>query len=124
MRICVVDASAIGALLFGEPKAEELAGILEGAQLAAPALLWFELASVCLKKIVAHPELDSQLISALGFLSKLAIDIVNVDHLATVTLAKETGLTTYDASYMWIAINLGGELITLDEKLAKAMVSR
>lgn len=124
MRICVVDASAIGALLFGEPKAEELAGILEGAQLAAPALLWFELASVCLKKIVAHPELDSQLISALGFLSKLAIDIVNVDHLATVTLAKETGLTTYDASYMWIAINLGGELITLDEKLAQAMVSR
>jgi predicted nucleic acid-binding protein len=124
MRICVVDASTMGALLFGEPKAEELAGILEGAQLAAPALLWFELASVCLKKINAHPELDSQLISALGFLSRIAIDIIQVDHLATVTLARETGLTTYDASYMWIAINLGGELITLDEKLANAMVRR
>jgi len=121
MRICVVDASAMGALLFGEPKAEEVAETLEGARLAAPGLLRFEMASVCLKKIVAHPELETRLMSAFDLLARLAIDMVQVDHRATVTLAMDTGLTTYDASYLWLAKELKGELITLDESLAKVM---
>ena len=119
MRICVVDASAMGALLFGEPKAEEVAETLEGARLAAPGLLRFEMASVCLKKIVAHPELETRLMTAFDLFARLAIDTVQVDHRATVTLAKETGLSTYDASYLWLAKELKGELITLDERLAK-----
>ncbi len=121
MRVCVVDASAMGALLFGEPKAEEVAEALEGARLAAPGLLRFEMASVCLKKIVAHPELEDRLITAFGLLEKLAINTVQVDHPATVTLARKTSLTTYDASYLWLARELKGELITLDERLVKAM---
>ena len=117
MRICVVDASAMAALLFGEPKAEEVAEVLEGAHLAAPAMLRFEMASVCLKKIVAHPELETRLMSAFELLNRFAIDTVQVDHRETVTLAMATGLTTYDASYLWLAKELKGELITLDEKL-------
>ncbi len=123
MRICVVDASAMAALLFGEPKAEEVAEVLEGAHLAAPALLRFEMASVCLKKIVAHPELEIQLMSAFDLLTRFAINTVQVDYRATVTLAMATGLTTYDASYLWLAKELKGELITLDEKLFK-MINR
>ncbi len=123
MRICVVDASAMGALLFGEPRAEEVAEVLEGARLTAPALLKFEVASVCLKKIISHPELETRIMTAFGFFARLAIDTVQVDHLATVTLAMATGLTTYDASYLWVARELKGELITLDEKLAKAVGS-
>jgi predicted nucleic acid-binding protein len=123
MRICVVDASAMAALLFGEPRAEEVAEVLEGAHLAAPALLRFEMASVCLKKIVAHPELETRLMSAFDLLYKVAIDTVQVDHPATVTLAMKTGLTTYDASYLWLARELKGELITLDERLLK-MIDR
>jgi predicted nucleic acid-binding protein len=117
MRICVVDASAMGALLFGEPRAEEVAEVMEGAHLAAPALLWFEMASVCLKKIVAHPELETRLMLAFDLFFRLAIDTVQVDHTATILLARQTGLTTYDASYLWLARELKGELITLDEKL-------
>lgn len=123
MRICVVDASAMGALLFGEPRAEGVADVLEGARLAAPALLWFEMASVCLKKVVAHPELEARLMSAFDLLARFAIDTVQVDYLATVTLAKEAGLSTYDASYLWLAKELKGELITLDDRLAKAVDS-
>jgi predicted nucleic acid-binding protein len=123
MRICVVDASAMGALLFGEPRAEEVVKVLKGARLAAPSLLKFEMASVCLKKIVAHPELEVRLISVFDLFARLAIDTVQVDHRATVTLAMDTGLTTYDASYLWLARELKGELITLDEKLLK-MIDR
>ncbi len=39
MPVRVVDASALGALLFGEPKAEEIAERLSGATLTAPAIL-------------------------------------------------------------------------------------
>ena len=123
MRICVVDASAMGALLFGESKAEEVAKVMKDAHLAAPALLRFEMASICLKKIVAHPELETRLMSTFDLFNRFAIDTVQVDHRATVTLAMATGLTTYDASYLWLAKELKGELITLDERLAKAVKS-
>ena len=123
MRICVVDASAMGALLFGESKAEEVAEVMKDAHLAAPALLRFEMASICLKKIVAHPELETRLMSAFDLFNRFAIDTVQVDHRATVTLAMATGLTTYDASYLWLAKELKGELITLDERLAQAFKS-
>jgi uncharacterized protein with PIN domain len=46
----VVDASALGALLFGEPEAEAVAGRLGDARLVAPPLLGFELTNVCLMK--------------------------------------------------------------------------
>jgi len=37
-----------------------------------------------------------------------------------VNLADETGLTTYDASYLWLAGHLKGELIALDGKMQRA----
>ena len=52
----VVDASAFAAILFGEPEAEEVVARLQGSRLAAPALLPYEIASVCLKKIRRHPD--------------------------------------------------------------------
>ena len=36
------------------------------------------------------------------------------------SLALETGLTAYDASYLWVAKSLGCELLTFDEQLARA----
>ena len=119
MPVRVVDASALGALVFGEPKAEEIAKTLGDSPLRAPALIWFELASICLRKIKAHPAQRDQILGAFLMAGKLAIEIVEVDHWAVVTLADETGLTTYDASYLWLAGHLNGELITLDGKMQR-----
>jgi len=123
MPVRVVDASALGALVFGEPKAEEIAKRLGDSPLAAPALIWFELASICLRKIKAHPAQRDQILTAFLMAGKLAIKIVKVDHWAVVNLADETGLTTYDASYLWLARHLTGELITLDGKMQRAAQS-
>ncbi len=106
MPVRVVDASALGALVFGEPKAEVIARTLGDSPMAAPALIWFELASICLHKIKAHPAQRDQILSAFMMGGKLAIEIVAVDHWAIVNLADETGLTTYDASYLWFADRL------------------
>jgi len=51
MPVKVVDASALGAVAFGEPEAEAVAALLSGSLLVAPLLLWFEFSSICLKKI-------------------------------------------------------------------------
>ena len=127
MGILVVDASALGALIFGEPQAEEIASRLEGETMVAPALLWFELASICLKKIRVHPTQKEELLRAVGLAGRLAIQPIEVDQPEVVQLAWQTGLTTYDASYLWLVQQLRGELVTLDEELkgmAKNMMSR
>jgi PIN domain nuclease of toxin-antitoxin system len=46
----VVDASALGAMVFGEPGAEAVAQLLSKSTLVAPQLVWFELASIAFKK--------------------------------------------------------------------------
>lgn len=120
MPVRVVDASALGALVFGEPKAEEIARALGEAPMVAPALLWFEMASLCLRKVLAHPARTEQLLEALALSRQLSIEILEVDHLAILELARTTGLTTYDASYLWLTRHLQGELVTLDRKIRKS----
>ncbi|MFO1083206.1 MAG: type II toxin-antitoxin system VapC family toxin [Reyranellaceae bacterium] len=116
----VVDASALAALLFGEPEAEAVAERLEGARLAAPALLEFELANVCVTKMRRQPRQRDALRAAYRLSNRLRVETVAIDHAATLDLAEATGLTAYDASYLWLARTLGAELITLDRKLAAA----
>ncbi len=118
--IKVVDASAVAAILFGEPEAEAIAERLTGARLAAPSLLDYELANVCLIKIRRQPAQREALRAALRLAQRLKVEIVAVDQAATLDLAEATGLTAYDASYLWLARSLDGELVTLDRKLAAA----
>jgi predicted nucleic acid-binding protein len=124
MSVRIVDASALGALVFGEPKAEKISETLSDEPIAAPALLWFELASICLKKIKAHPSQKSLILEAFELARNLNIEIIEIDHPAVIELAKETGLTTYDTSYLWLALELRGELITLDKKMQRAIKPR
>ncbi len=116
----VVDASALAALLFGEPEAEAVAGRLDGARLVAPSLLAFELANVCLMKCRRHPKRRKALLAAFRLRGRLGVEEVAVDHASALELALKTGLTVYDASYLWLARQLGAELVTLDKELGRA----
>jgi predicted nucleic acid-binding protein len=86
--IKVVDASALAALLFAEPEAAAIAERLEGARLAAPALLDFELANVCLTKIRRQPTQREALRAAFRLAYRLRVETVTVDHAATLDLAE------------------------------------
>src|SRR5438067_10326061 len=103
MPIKIVDASALAALLFGEPEAEAVAVRLEDGSLVAPALLGFEIASVCLTKLRRNPEQRDTLLAALAMYDRMSIEIVEVDQAATVRLAETFGLSSYDAAYLWLA---------------------
>jgi predicted nucleic acid-binding protein len=124
MVVKVVDASALAALLFGEPEAETIAERLAEARLVAPVLLAFELANVCLIKARRHPELQAALMAAFRLRTRLGVEEVAVDHNRALEVAAASGLTAYDASYLWLAGELGAELVTLDGELARAFAGR
>ena len=114
----VLDASVLGALIFGEPRAKEALSLLEGAELYAPPLLAYEFTSVARKKALKYPQLRERISEALEIGLSLDINWTEVDHLEVLRLALETGLTTYDASYLYLARSLGVPLLTFDGRLA------
>ncbi len=113
----VVDASVLGAVTFQEPRFAEAVTLIHEAELYAPTLLAYELSSIARKKILLYPAFATELMASLE--DALAMDIrwTEVDHRATVELALETALTTYDASYLQLARALGVPLVTFDTQL-------
>jgi predicted nucleic acid-binding protein len=124
MAAKVVDASALAALLFGEPEAEIVADRLQNADLVAPALLEFEIASVCLKKLRGNSQQREGLLAAFAIYPRMPIAVVAVDLADTLRLADAYGLSSYDAAYLWLAQNLPAELVTLDKRLQAAGSTR
>lgn len=116
----VADASVIGALVFGEPRAAEARALLRGAEIYAPPLLSYELASIAWKKAKRYPGQKDRLIRALEIASRISVRWVEVDHVEVVVLALANRLTTYDASYLSVARTLGMRLVTFDRRLAAA----
>jgi len=120
MDVKVVDASAAAAFVFREHEGTEIVGRLRGARLVAPALLRFEMASICLKKMRRDPTSRRALIDAFGVFERMQIARIEIDHPAVIELANKAGLTSYDASYLWLAHQLDAELVTLDVQLDAA----
>jgi predicted nucleic acid-binding protein len=122
MTLAVVDASALAAVVFNEPAGAAVSRALEGATVFAPTLLSFELANTALKKARRNPAAAPALLAALGIVldPRWGLTWQEVDAADSVQIAVATGLSAYDASYLWLAGSLGADLITLDERLAKA----
>lgn len=121
MAIKVVDACTVAALVFGEPDAQEIVNRLKNSDLAAPGLLPYEIASVCLKKIRRYPDQREALFSAFRLFLRMDIRFIEVDFTEVLILAERSGLTSYDASYLWLARKLQAELVTLDKQLLQAV---
>jgi predicted nucleic acid-binding protein len=119
----VVDASAFAALTFLEPGFGVTRERLHGCTLHAPALVRFEMANVCLKKLRALPLERDQLLVRYRGSFRIAIREHPVDQRQVVGLAEQHKLSAYDASYLWLAKRLNCELVTLDARLESAAQS-
>jgi len=118
MAATVIDASALAALVFDEPDSADVSERFDSAErLVAPALVWFELANTCWKKIRRHPEQRDWLLERFARASDLPVEIADVEHQDALVLACDTGLSAYDASYLWLARHLDADLLTLDRRL-------
>ncbi len=115
----VVDASAISAIVFGEAEGATIAAHIDGESLVAPSLFDYEMVTIGWKKMRRHPDKHATLIAAMSRVPSLPILKVEVPVGELFGLATETGLTAYDASYLWLALSRDLELVTLDNHLAR-----
>jgi len=115
----VVDASAIAAIVFGEAEGATIAAHIDGESLISPTLFDYEMASIGWKKLRRHPDKQTALMAAMSRIPSLPISKVDVPIDKLFALAIETGLTAYDASYLWLAMSRDVELVTLDNELAR-----
>jgi predicted nucleic acid-binding protein len=115
----VVDASVIAAIAFGEPEGPALAAHLSGQTLLAPTLVDYELANIAWKKMRRRPAARPLVVAALSAAWRLGLTRVIVPPVEAFRVADETGLTAYDASYLWVALMRDVELVTLDADLAR-----
>ena len=119
----VVDASALACICFDEPASSSTAARLVGTPLFAPTILDYEIANVCRVRLRRYPAVSEA--TLLQFTKRHAFRITRRDVAfdGVVALAARTGLTVYDASYLWLSRELGADLVTLDDKLARAAAS-
>lgn len=120
----VVDASAVAAIVFDEAEGATITAHLEGETLIAPALIDYELANIAVTKMRRHPHLQAELLAALELARDFPMTRIDVSPFDAVALAIETGLSGYDASYLWLALSRDLELVTLDRKLARVNQAR
>lgn len=120
MAVKVIDSSALAALVFVEPKGQQVVNMVQDDDLVAPPLLSFELANVCLTKIRRHPAQKTLLLAGFHMIDQLPLTFLDVNLFEVLDVAENSGLTVYDSSFLWLAITLNVELVTLDKSLTKA----
>ena len=113
----VIDASALAALAFAEPEADAVIDAIDGHRLHAPTLIVFELMNVAWKRSKKQPKATALFLEALEVLEGLGLRFRGIDQGEVVRLGLATGLTAYDATYLWLARALSMPLVTLDKKL-------
>lgn len=113
----VVDASALAALAFAEPAVDLVIDEIEGHRLHAPTLVVFELMNMAWKRSKKRPAASALFLQALDVLDGLGLRLRGVDRGEVVRLGLATGLTAYDATYLWLARALGMPLVSLDKRL-------
>ena len=116
----VVDASALAAIVFQEPRFAEAVALLEGAEVHAPTLLAYELTSIARKKTLRYPSLAQEFAKNLEDALSTDIQWSEVGHGEALGLALATGLSTYDASYLYLALTLDAPMVTFDDALRRA----
>lgn len=116
----VVDASALLAVLLAEPEAESVAERLSGHALISTSLLPYEVTNAAWHKARRKLITGADARRVVADLGALSVHLEHPDPAGVLTLALETGLTAYDAGYLWLARETGTELVTLDAQLEKA----
>ncbi len=119
----VLDSSAALALLLGEPEAPSVRDLLvraAGRPLLVLDLFWLEVVNVLLRR---HGWDANAVVETLRELDELGIETVAPDRpmvLAALDLAATRGISAYDAAHLALAEAADAQLLTLDERLARA----
>jgi predicted nucleic acid-binding protein len=127
----VIDASMALAWIYKRPTieeatcADEFIDLLFEAECFVPSLWHTELTNSLLTLLRQKAASEAQVLEYLNKIEHLPIIADEVPVVsrreAVMALAREHGLTTYDATYLELALRNNAILATFDKKLAKAM---
>jgi predicted nucleic acid-binding protein len=126
MSVFVVDASVAVKWMLPEPLASQAVRLQSpGHQLHAPAFLDIEVANVLWKKVRQGLLIRAQADILLGQLRGLPLTRHSDTLLATAAfdLADRLGRTVYDCVYLALAVRLGGQMVTADERFVNGLAS-
>lgn len=121
----VVDASfVVDSLAGGKVGLDALERwAAQDRMLLAPAIFWPEVANALL---VRRRVPRTEVVQGLRALAAAGIETADRGPLGcedAVDLAAQHGLTVHDATYLWLAIDIDGELATFDRDLARAALA-
>jgi predicted nucleic acid-binding protein len=116
----VVDASVIAKFYFFENGSEQARAILtSGIVVAAPGLLFIEIASVAATKVRRGLSTREQAREAVVSLGDLVDEFVALGGLASraFSIASDSGCSAYDATYLALAQERSVRVLTADTRL-------
>ena len=113
------DEQGIGALRLKTHAIES-----RSAHLVVPPMFWSEVANVLAVAVQRTRVSGDWALAALDALADFQMVEYAVDFRASLATAIAAGLTVYDAQYLVLAIDMGGLLWTLDQRLANAAQQR
>lgn len=95
--------------------------MIAGANLYEPTILRYELTSVARKKLIYEQQSRDAVEEALQDALSMQMQFLEVDFIEVLGLSLERGLSTYDASYLYLAQLLDIPLVTFDRQLGTAV---
>lgn len=117
----VIEASAMVDALVDQPANPALLALLADAELHAPNLLDYEVASALRGHSIAGLLSDQRMADAVDDFSALRIERYPLATMMRNVLALKDDFTVYDAAYIVLAEALDAPLVTADTKLAGAV---
>lgn len=118
--IMVVDASAAVEYLLQTTLGLRVAGILNGAQLAAPELLDAEVLAVLRREMLAGRIAERRAAEAVADLGDWGVERVAHRPLLREAWSLRANVNAYDALYVALARQRGAALLTADGPLSRA----
>jgi len=116
-REIVTDVSAILAVLLNEPSRANIERVTTGANLAAPGCVRWEVGNA-LYSAVKRDRIDASKAAAVyREFEQIPIRILKVDIEASIHIAAQERIPTYDAYYLQCADAYKRPLLTLDNRM-------
>lgn len=116
---CVIDTSAIIAVLLSEPERAMLVRVTRGTELVAPGSVHWEVGNALSAGLKRRRFTLAQGQRALSAYAAIPIRLVDVDLALSLELASEHSLYAYDAYLLTCALQHRAPLLTLDTGLLR-----
>ncbi len=129
--LLVIDASVALKWVITESGSDEASALLtdladDATSLVAPEHLLGEVGNGLRKRVAQGVLVAEDAVTALHAVAALGLEFISGPErwLRSLRAALDWGVTTYDALYVLLALDLGAELITADRRLAESARQR